>query len=272
MKFVSRKIFFSIMVSLGLLAGSSSDAVAGMDAPGCLQSYYMKSYAKALPLCQLAAQAGHEQSQFILGMMYAEGNGTPRSYQNAIRWLEAASRQGHLAARYKIQNLERELSDAARRDMTSSFWLPQKAMPVEKDKETTVKKAEPTAQAAVKKRPLQIETFAEPKSIKRSEQNVVDPKREDAELLDIQPLDVEPEFIQPADIKIIETAPAQAQERFPEQVSERTVPVTVQENRGEEPMKEDFSKSWPQYEGLNRSETSEIAETMARDLAEPDKK
>ena len=248
------KILLSAIACLGLAAEMSSNAVAAVDAQACLQSYYMKSYAKALPMCQVAALAGDDQAQFVLGVMYAEGKGVQRDVQDAARWLEAASQQGHLAARYKLQNLENSLAEEARQKQTSSFWTDHKPMlPEKKITEVKTEKLPVTEQITVKKKPLQIETFAEPKSIEISELHLPVAKRDDVELMHTRSVAVEPEVIQPTDIKIVETVPE---------------PVFAQESSGERIVKEDFSKSWPQYEGLNSSETSEIAETLARDLAD----
>ncbi|WP_147434033.1 SEL1-like repeat protein [Mariprofundus sp. EBB-1] len=238
---------------------SSINAVAAVDAQECLQSYYMKSYARALPLCKAAAQAENEQAQFVLGMMYAKGNGVQRDFQKASRWLTAASQQGHLAARYKLQNLEHSLSEQARKKQISSFWTDHKPIsPQQKNKEkiakTTIEKAPVPAPAAAKKQPLQIETFAEPLALQPAKQYApVNPAKRPAVLTHAQPTGVKPVKLEPAEIKIIES---------------KAPPVQAQEKPAHVGITEDFSKSWPEYEGLNRSETAEIGETMASDMAE----
>ncbi len=246
------------MACLGLAVGMSSNAVAAADAQDCLSHYYMKSYAKALPLCQLAALAGHEHAQFALGMMYAEGKGVQIDFQDAARWLEAASQQGHLAARYKLQNLQNSLAEQARQKQTASFWTDHKPMPAEKKiTEATTEKPAVTEQITVKKQPLQLETFAEPVSIQPTKQYApVEPvltNRPSSALVYSQPTSVEPVAFEPEEINIIESKPE---------------PIRPQKKPAYVDMKEDLSKSWPQYEGLNRSETAEIAEIMARDLAD----
>ncbi|MDQ6997238.1 MAG: hypothetical protein Q9M17_00820 [Mariprofundus sp.] len=238
---------------------SSINAVAAVDAQECLQSYYMKSYARALPLCQAAAQAENEQAQFVLGMMYAKGNGVQRDFQNASRWLKAASQQGHLAARYKLQRLENSLSEQARKKQISSLWKDHKPISAqqknrEKTAKITIEKAPLTAPAEAKKQPLQIETFAEPMALQPVKQYApLYPAKRPAVLSRAQPTDIEPVALEPAEIQIIES---------------KAPPIQAQEKPAHVGVTEDFSKSWPQYEGLNRSETAEIGETMASDMAE----
>jgi len=83
----------------------------------CLQLYYMKSYAKALPFCTLSAQKGNSQSQYVLGLMYSDGLGVKKNKPEAIKWLRAASGQAYAAAHYKLVKLENEpdSSDAVMR-------------------------------------------------------------------------------------------------------------------------------------------------------------
>ena len=254
------KILLSAIVSLGLLTVISMNAVAAVDAQGCLQSYYMKSYARALPLCQKAAQAGHGQAQFVLGMMYAEGKGGQKSFEAAARWLGAASQQGHLAARYKLQNLENSLSEEARKKQTLSFWRHHKPMPAEqqiREKTTKIKtdKAPATEESIAKKHPLQIETFTEPMTIPLTKYSApaYPGNRSSSASTYKQPTGIESPTFEPTDIKIIES---------------KAEPIQPQEKPADVGVKEDFSKSWPQYEGINRSETAEIGETLASDMAE----
>jgi len=63
------------------------------DTEQCLQLYYTKSYAKALPFCTVSAEKGNSQSQYVLGLMYSEGLGTKKNKPEAIQWLQAAAEQ-----------------------------------------------------------------------------------------------------------------------------------------------------------------------------------
>ncbi len=53
----------------------------------------------------LAAEQGHVDAQFSLGMRYLEGNGVEADVGEAQRWLEAAALQGHAEAQFQLANL-----------------------------------------------------------------------------------------------------------------------------------------------------------------------
>jgi len=143
-----------------LMAEMSAEATA-VDAQDCLTHYYMKSYSAALPLCLEAAEAGHGQSQFVLGMMYAEGKGMQKNGIDAAKWLEAAAQQGHAAARYKLQSLDVYKSDAARRNIVSTLWA-KHTMPTEKKQTERLKGSDYSG----------VEVFTEPVSAAPVQQEI----------------------------------------------------------------------------------------------------
>ena len=49
---------------------------------------------------QAAAESGHVQAQYMMGVCYAEGRGVERSPENALIWYEKAAEQGHPDAEY----------------------------------------------------------------------------------------------------------------------------------------------------------------------------
>ena len=48
------------------------------------------------------AEQGYASAQFILGVMYENGQGTPQDYKEAIRWYKAAAEQGLADAQYNL--------------------------------------------------------------------------------------------------------------------------------------------------------------------------
>ncbi len=54
---------------------------------------------------RLAAEQGHVDAQFSLGMHYLEGHDAERNLAEARKWLEAAALQGHAEAQYQLANL-----------------------------------------------------------------------------------------------------------------------------------------------------------------------
>ncbi len=55
----------------------------------------------ALPL-QLLARQGHQNAQFMLGLVYSNGLGVGSDLKQAIRWYELAAEQGHIEAQYNL--------------------------------------------------------------------------------------------------------------------------------------------------------------------------
>ena len=55
----------------------------------------------ALPL-QLLALQGHQDAQFLLGLVYSNGLGVGSDLQQAIHWYELAAKQGHIDAQYNL--------------------------------------------------------------------------------------------------------------------------------------------------------------------------
>lgn len=49
-----------------------------------------------------AAEAGNIEAQFLLGVIYYEGENTARDFKEAIRWYQAAAEQGHAEAQYNL--------------------------------------------------------------------------------------------------------------------------------------------------------------------------
>lgn len=55
----------------------------------------------ALPL-QLLALQGHQNAQFMMGLVYSNGLGVGSDPQQAIHWYELAAKQGHIDAQYNL--------------------------------------------------------------------------------------------------------------------------------------------------------------------------
>jgi TPR repeat protein len=49
-------------------------------------------------LFQLAAEQGHADAQYSLGIMYHEGQGMSQNYAEAAKWLRLAAEQGYVVA------------------------------------------------------------------------------------------------------------------------------------------------------------------------------
>ncbi len=58
---------------------------------------------KAFYYCSLAAESGHADAQFELGLLFLDGIGTEDSEEDAIHWLSRASGQGHEQAQRVLE-------------------------------------------------------------------------------------------------------------------------------------------------------------------------
>ncbi len=50
----------------------------------------------------LAAEQGYVEAQCNLGVMYGQGEGVSKNYQEALRWYQKAAAQGHARAKYNL--------------------------------------------------------------------------------------------------------------------------------------------------------------------------
>ncbi|EKO3583900.1 sel1 repeat family protein [Vibrio metschnikovii] len=64
----------------------------------------MSSYANADDYLQLRQQAeqGYSDAQFVLGLMYYDGEWIPQNYQQAMFWYRKAAEQGHSDAQFNL--------------------------------------------------------------------------------------------------------------------------------------------------------------------------
>ena len=51
-----------------------------------------------------AAEQGHAESQFDLGLLYTNGEGVDKDHKEAVKWLRKAAKQGHVNAQ-KLLNV-----------------------------------------------------------------------------------------------------------------------------------------------------------------------
>ena len=65
-------------------------------------SYQAGDYNQAFELFQVLAEQGDAESQFVLGMLYDDGEGVKQNYQQAAEWYQKAANQGHAMAQYNL--------------------------------------------------------------------------------------------------------------------------------------------------------------------------
>ena len=63
---------------------------------------FPQDYVEAVRWYRLAADQGHVDAQFNLGVMYANGEGVPQDHAEAVRWYRLAADQGYARAQYNL--------------------------------------------------------------------------------------------------------------------------------------------------------------------------
>ena len=61
-----------------------------------------QDYAEAINWNRKAAEQGHADAQYNLGVMYYNGEGVPLDYAEAARWYRLAAEQGHASAQNNL--------------------------------------------------------------------------------------------------------------------------------------------------------------------------
>jgi TPR repeat protein len=77
----------------GKTAPPPSGPAAHPDLAAGLKAYNVGDHERALKEFRDAAERGNADAQFYVGLMSAEGEGTPRSYEEAVKWYEKAAAQ-----------------------------------------------------------------------------------------------------------------------------------------------------------------------------------
>ena len=61
-----------------------------------------QDYAEAVRWYRLAADQGYADAQHTAGLMYANGQGVPQDEAKAVRWYRLAADQGHVSAQFDL--------------------------------------------------------------------------------------------------------------------------------------------------------------------------
>ena len=65
----------------------------------------LKNASLAFNYYRRAAEAGDNEAQYRLGVLYKEGRGTPFDLKSAKKWFTRAAKKGHLKARKALEGL-----------------------------------------------------------------------------------------------------------------------------------------------------------------------
>jgi hypothetical protein len=80
-------------------------------------------YQKAFPWIKAAADHGHSEAGYLLGMAYLNGRGTLQNYRAALEQFTKAAEQGHLEAEYRLGILYRDGLATAPDKESAYLWL-----------------------------------------------------------------------------------------------------------------------------------------------------
>ena len=85
-----------LMMLLIMFVCAAGPAVSGPreDREAAVTAYEKGDYATALRLSRSLANQGSAVAQWILGLMYANGEGVPQDYAAAVSWYQKAADQG----------------------------------------------------------------------------------------------------------------------------------------------------------------------------------
>ena len=67
-----------------------------------LKAYKNKYYKKALEILQPLAEQGNDAAQYILGLIYQNGQGVLQDYKEAVYWFRLSAAQEHRNAQYQL--------------------------------------------------------------------------------------------------------------------------------------------------------------------------
>ncbi len=70
-----------------------------------------------------AAEQGHVDAQYNLGIMYANGEGVPQDYAEAARWYRQAAEQGHASAQHNLGAMYANGEGVPEDDIQAYAWI-----------------------------------------------------------------------------------------------------------------------------------------------------
>ncbi len=114
--------------SAALAEHTTSQDVAPQDAVSyetqrCERAFDNRNYARAHQICRPLADADDSTAQFIIGVMYQNGQGTPRNPREAAAWYTKAGEQGHPGAQYNLGSMYRYGSGVWQDFVEAYVWL-----------------------------------------------------------------------------------------------------------------------------------------------------
>ena len=70
-----------------------------------------------------AAEQGHVQAQFGLGVLFMEGQGIPKNNAEAVRWFRLAATRGHIMAQHNLGSMYATGDGVPKDDIEAYAWF-----------------------------------------------------------------------------------------------------------------------------------------------------
>jgi TPR repeat protein len=100
-----------------IVAPSRADFAAG------LAAYNKADYATALKEWQPLADGGSPDAQYNIALLYVDGKGVARNYEEAVKWFERAANQGHVKAQHNLGAMF-AVGEGVKRDYVQAYkWM-----------------------------------------------------------------------------------------------------------------------------------------------------
>ena len=97
-----------VVLAVGTVVVSAARAaVDPYQALRCERAYNDGDFVTALNICGPIAEAGHDESQVIMGVMHQNGQGVKRDYKEAALWYAKAAKQGNAQGQFNLGTLYR---------------------------------------------------------------------------------------------------------------------------------------------------------------------
>jgi TPR repeat protein len=100
-----------------VVAPLSADFAAG------LAAYNKGDYAGALKEWQPLADGGSPDAQYNVALLYLDGKGVARNYEEAVKWFERGANQGHVKAQHNLGAMY-AVGEGVKRDYVQAYkWM-----------------------------------------------------------------------------------------------------------------------------------------------------
>lgn len=101
-----RSLFHALLMMLAVTVGSAPSSIAGFDEG--VAAYDRGDFRVALREFRVSAARGDARAQNNIAVMYQTGRGVPQNYQEADRWYRNAAELGHVDAQFSLGLMYKE--------------------------------------------------------------------------------------------------------------------------------------------------------------------